>query len=246
MYTGAEYLQAGLAALSDISIGDAFSALVGVRYDYVDAEGLSGDGIEAGGPVEVVCFSDVCEFDADESDSGVTWTASFSYQLPGNITPYVTMAEQSTIISGAAADISTSNILGKTFLGDSELREFGVKTSQLDGRLFASVAVYEQERVAFNANNPVSNQPTNSEGFEFEMRYVPTEKLSLVATYSDAETKVLTPGGTTFSYIGATDLPNVDPATILEVLLVAITLWAPSRCEERYQKRLFRYLDFIS
>lgn len=214
VYTGAEYLQAGLAALSDISIGDAFSALVGVRYDYVDAEGLSGDGIEAGGPVEVVCFSDVCEFDADESDSGVTWTASFSYQLPGNITPYVTMAEQSTIISGAAADISTSNILGKTFLGDSELREFGVKTSQLDGRLFASVAVYEQERVAFNANNPVSNQPTNSEGFEFEMRYVPTEKLSLVATYSDAETKVLTPGGTTFSYIGAADLPNVDPATI--------------------------------
>ena len=74
VYTGAEYLQAGLAALSDISIGDAFSALVGVRYDYVDAEGLSGDGIEAGGPVEVVCFSDVCEFDADESDSGVTWT----------------------------------------------------------------------------------------------------------------------------------------------------------------------------
>ena len=69
VYTGAEYLQAGLAALSDISIGDAFSALVGVRYDYVDAEGLSGDGIEAGGPVEVVCFSPVCEFDADESDS---------------------------------------------------------------------------------------------------------------------------------------------------------------------------------
>ncbi len=213
-YAGSQYLQAGVAALSDIAIGDSLNILVGIRYDNVEAEGLSGDGIEAGGPVEVVCFSAVCEFDADESDSGVTWTASLSYTLPGNITPYVTMAEQNTIISGAAADISTSNILNKTFLGESELTEFGIKTSQLDGRLFASVAVYEQERVAFNANSPVSNQPTTSEGVEFEMRYVPTDKLSLVATYSNAETKVLTPGGTTFSYIGAADVPNVDPATI--------------------------------
>ena len=215
VYAAAEYLQAGLAAMSDISVGDSFNALLGVRYDYVDAEGLSGDGVVGDGPVTVNGpYCDVCEFSADQSDSGVTWTASLSYKLPGNISPYVTMAEQSTIISGAAAEISTGNIAGKTFLGDSELKEFGIKTSQLDGRLYASVAVYEQERIAFNANNPVSNQPTTSEGVEFEMRYVPTEKLSLVATYSNAETKVITPGGITFSYIGAADLPNVDPATI--------------------------------
>ena len=82
--------------------------------------------------------------------------------------------------------------------------------------------------MAFNANNPVSNQPTNSEGVEFEMRYVPTDKLSLVATYSNAE-RVLTPGGTTF-IVGAADM-NVDPATLLAVSLAATTRLALIHCE---------------
>lgn len=212
-YDSSQYLQAGLAAMTDITLFENFNAVLGLRYDHVDAEGTSGDAGEDVGDIEVVCFSDVCEFDAEESDSGVTWTASISYALPGGVTPYVTAAEQTTIISGAAAEIATGNIAAGTFLGDSEMQEFGIKTSQLDGRLFAAVAVYEQERIAFNAQNPVSNQPTKSEGIEFELRYVPFDKLSLIATFSDSETRVVT-GGSTFSYIGAANLPGIDPATI--------------------------------
>lgn len=214
-YTNSTYLQAGFAALADITLFENFNAVLGLRYDYVDAEGTSGEGDDGEnvGDIEVVCFAAVCEFDADDTDSGVTWSASFSYTLPGNITPYVTAAEQTTIVSGAAGEIATGNIAGGTFLGDSELTEFGIKTSQLDGRLFAAIAVYEQERIDFNSQNPVSNQPTKSEGVELELRYVPFDNLSLIATYSDSETTVTTAGGTTFSYVGAADLPNVDPAT---------------------------------
>jgi iron complex outermembrane recepter protein len=219
VYADSQYYQYGFAAMTDINLFENFNAVLGVRYDYVDAEGQSGDGLENAGDVEVVCFAAVCEFEADDTDSGVTWSASVSYTLPGNITPYFTAAEQTTIVSGAAAEIATGNIAGGTFLGDSELREFGIKTSLLDGRLFAAVAFYEQERIDFNSQNPVSNQPTESEGFEFEIRYVPFDNLSLIGTYSDSETRVITASGVSFSYIGAVDVPNVDPASIFGAII---------------------------
>ncbi|MFT7221572.1 MAG: iron complex outermembrane receptor protein [Candidatus Azotimanducaceae bacterium] len=219
VYADSQYTQYGFAAMTDINLFENFNAVLGVRYDYVDAEGQSGDGLENAGDVEVTCFADVCEFEADDTDTGVTWSASVSYTLPGNFTPYVTMSEQTTIVSGAAAEIATGNIAGGTFLGDSELTEFGVKTSLLDGRLFAAVAIYEQSRIDFNSQNPVSNQPTESEGIEFELRYVPFENLSLIGTYSDSETRVLTSSGVAFSYIGAVDVPLVDPASIFGAII---------------------------
>jgi iron complex outermembrane receptor protein len=55
----------------------------------------------------------------------------------------------------------------------------------------------------------VSNQATNTKGYEGELRYVPFEKLSLVATYSNMEVNVINPGGVAFSYIGAADMPQL-------------------------------------
>lgn len=221
-YTDSQYGQLGFSALTDITLFDGFlGGVFGLRYDQVDAKGTQGDGLEDAGSVEVICFADVCEFDADESDEGVTWSAAINMNLPGNITPYVTLAEQTTIVSGAAGEISTSNISGKTFLGDSEIKEVGIKTSQFDGRLFAAVAVYEQERIDFDSQNPVSNQPTVSDGYELELRFVPFDKLSIIATYSDSETRVTTAGGSTFSYIGAANVPLVDPATLYGAIIGA-------------------------
>ncbi|MEE4661912.1 MAG: TonB-dependent receptor, partial [Halieaceae bacterium] len=209
-YWNSEYLQLGLAFMADVTIGENLNLLVGARYDYVDAEGENGDG---DGPIRLTTFDPNGEYSASNSDDGFTYTVSASYNLPGGFTPYVTYAEQQTIVSGAAGEISTANIFNKTFLGESELTEFGLKASLLDGRLFAAVAYYDQERIAFDAQNPVNNQPVVSEGVEFEFRYVPFDKLALVGTYSNQETKVTLPGGVAFSYLGAGNLVNVDPST---------------------------------
>ncbi|MFV8816279.1 TonB-dependent siderophore receptor [Haliea sp. E17] len=209
-YWDSQYTQYGLAALADIGIGD-FDILLGARYDYVDAEGESGDG---DGPVVLQTFDPNGEYTASNSDDGFTWTASVSYTIAEMFTPYVTMAEQQTIVSGAAGELDTQNIYDKTFLGDSELTEIGLKASLLDGRLFLAGAYYDQERISFSSQNPVSNQAIKSEGYELEMRYVPFDKLSLIGTYSNQETRVTTPGGVTFSYIGAADMPQIDPSSL--------------------------------
>ncbi|MEM0954755.1 MAG: TonB-dependent receptor [Pseudomonadota bacterium] len=209
-YFSSEYLQVGLAFMLDMTVGENLNLLVGARYDYVDAEGENGDG---DGPIRLTTFDPNGEYTASNDDDGFTYTLSASYNLPGGFSPYVTYAEQQTIVSGSAGDISTANIFNKTFLGESELTEFGIKASLLGGRLFSAIAYYEQERIAFDAQNPVNNQPVISEGVEFEFRYVPFDNLALVGTYSNQETKVVNPGGVAFSYLGQGNLTNVDPST---------------------------------
>ncbi len=215
-YWNSEYMQLGLAVLADLKIGENLSLLVGARYDYVDAEGENGDG---DGPIRLTTFDANGEHKATNSDDGFTYTVSASYSLPGGVSPYVTIAEQKTIVSGSAGDLDTENIFNKTFLGKSELTEAGVKASLLEGRLFAAIAYYEQERIAFDAQSPVSNQAVLSEGVEIELRYAPIDRLAVVGTYSDQKTEVLTPGGVTFSYLGAANMPQIDPATLFSGMI---------------------------
>ena len=212
-YTNSDYWQYGLAFLMDSTIGDNLDLLIGVRYDYVDVESEDGDGA---GPVVLQkpgTARGIGEGEAEESDDAVTWSASLSYAL-GPFNPYVTVAEQTTIISGSAGDVSLGNVQGETFLGDSELTEFGIKTSLLDGRLYASVAYFEQERISFDAQNPVNNQANEAEGYEIEIRTVVNEKFSFVATYSDLEVDVIQESGEVFSYIGPSNFPHIDPASV--------------------------------
>ena len=194
-YRNSDYMEVGLAFLMDSSVGDNLNVLLGVRYDYVDIEAEDGDG---DGPVTLRSLS-IGEVAGENSDDAVTWSASVSYKL-GPISPYVTVADQTTIVSGSAGDVSVENVVNKTFLGDSELTEIGIKSSLFDGRLYASAAYYEQNRIAFEAQNPVNNQANEVEGFEIELR--PCSVINyLCGHYSDLEVNVIQ-SGETFSYIG--------------------------------------------
>ncbi len=208
-YRNSDYMEVGLAFLMDSSVGDNLNVLLGVRYDYVDIEAEDGDG---DGPVTLRSLS-IGEVAGENSDDAVTWSASVSYKL-GPISPYVTVADQTTIVSGSAGDVSVENVVNKTFLGDSELTEIGIKSSLFDGRLYASVAYYEQNRIAFEAQNPVNNQANEVEGFEIELRTVLSDKFTFVATYSDLEVNVIQESGETFSYIGPANYPHIDPASL--------------------------------
>jgi iron complex outermembrane receptor protein len=76
-----------------------------------------------------------------------------------------------------------------------------------------ALSVYEQERTDFNAQQIVTNQVTNTQGLEFEARWVPTEHVVLTLGYSNMEVINLTTvnAGGNFSFYGAEDMPQIAP-----------------------------------
>ena len=61
----------------------------------------------------------------------------------------------------------------------------------------------------------MTNQASRSEGFEAELRWQATERVSLIAAYTHLEVVNLNTreNGGRFSFLGAGDLPDTDPAT---------------------------------
>ena len=148
---------------------------------------------------------------------GVSWNASISYKTPIGLIPYVTAAEQTTLVAGQGAEIWTGNIESGAAMDTSDLFEFGLKGSFIDDTLYFALAIYEQERTDFNAQMVVTNNVTKNEGAEFELRWVVNESLVVTAGYSKTEVTNITAleNGFQFGFLGADDFPDLeDPSAI--------------------------------
>lgn len=209
-----EYTNLGFAVMGDLTWHNGFSALLGVRYDTIDADSRQ--------PSDKLLFASSNNFcpppggcenaDADDEESGVSWTASISYDFAeGKFIPYITASSQATMIVGQGAEVTTGNLASGGWFDDSELLEFGVKGSLLDNSLYYAISVYEQERTDFSAQSIVTNQSTETEGMEVEVRWVVNEQLLLTFGYSNIEVTNLNTeeSGSRFSFIGCDDLPNI-------------------------------------
>ena len=204
-YSVGSYTTFGLAALADLAGDNGLNAVLGVRQERIDLKSRQPAGRTRSG----------LAIDADGTEDVLSWTASVSYRLPGGWMPYATLAEQTTVVAGQGAEILASNVALGQAVATSELWEFGVKAAFLDGRLFAQAVYFEQERTDFSAQAIVTNQASRSEGFEAELRWQATERISLIAAYTDLEVvnlNTLANGGR-FSFLGAGDLPHTDPTT---------------------------------
>ena len=212
-YVG-EYTNLGFALLGDFTFDNGFSALLGVRYDTID--------IESRQPSDKLLFASSNNFcpppggcedlEADDDVNGVSWTASISYDFAdGKFIPYITASEQATMIVGQGAEATIGNVASGGVFDDSELLEFGVKGSLIENSLYYAISVYEQERTDFSAQSIVTNQSTETEGAEVEVRWVVNEKLLLTFGYSKIEVTNLNTeeSGFRFSFIGCDDLPNI-------------------------------------
>ena len=211
-----DYLDLGLAALADVTWDNGFSALAGVRYDTIDMESRQ--------PVHKLLLASSNNFCAPPDDScvrvaaadrfgGFSWTLSISYDSRPGLIPYATVSRQSTVIAGQGAEITTDNIAGGGAFDVSRLHEIGLKGSLLNNSLYFAVSLYEQQRTDFSAQATVTNQASQTEGAEFEMRWVASEKLLFTLGYSDMEVVNLNTleAGSRFSFIGADDIPGVAP-----------------------------------
>lgn len=207
-----EYTNLGFAVMGDFTWDMGFSALLGVRYDTIDAESRQ--------PEDKLLFASSNNFcpppggcanlESEDDESGVSWTVSLSQEI-NDVIVYATASTQATMIVGQGAEVTTGNLDSGGWFDDSELLELGVKASLLDNSLYIALAVYEQERTDFSAQSIVTNQSTKTEGVELEARWVVNEKLLLTFGYSNIEVINLNTQqtGYRFSFLGCDDLPNI-------------------------------------
>ena len=239
-YDIGDYTDLGFGVMADFTWDNGLNVLLGARYDEIDISSrvvldkvllfnfssefviLSDDGqfllidfppvVDPANPAPDDIKGRVVD---STTEDGVSWTASVSWATQAGIIPYVTASEQSTIIAGQGAQIPTHQIWSGSF-DTSELLEFGIKGSFLDDTLYMALAVYEQERTDFSSQAIVTNTVNNTEGIEFETRWVANENLVMTFGYSHMEIVNLTVlnEGQRFGFFGAEDMPQIDPSLV--------------------------------
>jgi len=220
-YVG-DYLNIGIAAMVDLDFEMGLNIVAGVRWDTLDLESkqpfdklLFASSNNFCTPASAADYEADCgnQLQAQDDVDGASWTISVSWQTPIGLRPYVTASEQSTLIAGQGAELTTNNIASGGAFDTSELLEFGLKGSLLEDKLYFALAYYEQERTDFSAQSIVTNQSAKTEGYEFEMRWSVTDRLLMTAGWSNIEVTNLNTKqtGGRFSFIGADDLPGVAP-----------------------------------
>ncbi|MBL9204811.1 MAG: TonB-dependent receptor [Opitutaceae bacterium] len=156
----------GIFALADTVIGEKLGFIASARWDRYDAHT---NGTDLGAVFGYV----------SASDDAFTYNASLTYKLNG-LSPYVTYATSRYLELGQGGMIDRLNLGGGTWLQDSEIMEAGLKGTVLKGKLFTTLAYYEQEKTAFNSQAGTFDK-YKSKGLEFEARFAPTKTLSFTA-----------------------------------------------------------------
>jgi iron complex outermembrane receptor protein len=220
-YSEGDYLNLGLAFMTDVTWDMGLNVVLGVRYDEIEIDSFSpGDLLQvrtrvfdSGDPIE--------DISANDTVNGISWNASISYKTDFGLIPYITMAEQATLVAGQGAEITPGQILADGAFDISELFEYGVKGSFLDDSLYFAISVYEQERTDFNAQAIITNATTNNQGMEAELRWVVNDNLVVSAGYTKLEvvniidTSEDNPFPNLFGFFGAENFPNLADPSVL-------------------------------
>ncbi|WP_084615784.1 TonB-dependent receptor [Solimonas flava] len=222
-HTVGNYTDLGAALLADYTFLESIHLLGGARYDSVDVDSKCVEGVDCGGAGDPVIGKNY-----NSKDDAFSWSASLSYDIPmTGLTPYVTRAKQTTLIVGQGGEVPTSSVMAGKAVADSKLEEYGVKGSFWDDRLYFTLDYFKQERLDYSAQNTVTNNTTQSKGWEFEFRGVVTNNLAITAAYTNLKVYNLTAkeNGNQFSFAGAGDLPaGVDPSLMFGGVINGLVL----------------------
>jgi iron complex outermembrane receptor protein len=206
-YDVGNYTDLGFAVMTDFTWEMGLNIVLGVRYDTIDIKSTSrGDLLLTAADIETV----------EETVDGVSWNTSISFKTDIGLIPYITAAEQATLVAGQGAEIGVGQV-GNGAFDTSDLFEYGIKGSFLDDSLYFALSVYEQERTDFSAQAIVTNSTTENEGTEFELRWVVNDNLVVGAGYTNSKVYNLTALelGEQFGFFGIEHLTNVTDASLL-------------------------------
>lgn len=221
-YSEGDYLNLGLAFMTDITWDMGLNLVLGVRYDEIEIDSFSpGDLLQVRTRVFDPEPAPIADVSASDTVSGTSWNASISYKTDFGLIPYITIAEQATLVAGQGAEISPDQVANDGAFDTSELVEYGIKGSFLEDSLYFAISIYEQERTDFNAQAIVTNATTNNEGLEAELRWVVNDNLVVSAGYTKLEvTNVIdmsldNPFPNLFGFFGAENFPNLGDPSVL-------------------------------
>jgi iron complex outermembrane receptor protein len=129
---------------------------------------------------------------ATESSSPTSYSISLSVKNPW-VVPYFTYARSYSLNIDQGDAVDPSFLTAHDAIGVSNLREAGLKTSQLGGRLFAAAAAYRQENEYVDVYDH-SIDAKRSEGFEGELRYLATKYFGVTGTVTTQHVRQLAGG----------------------------------------------------
>ena len=227
-YDVGNYLDLGIAAMTDLTWEWGLNIVLGLRYDTIDIESTSRQDLLL--PSARIEGNDGTPVYAEETVDGWSWNASISYETEFGLIPYVTAAEQATLVAGQGAEIGVGQLNqpgGSGAFDTSELFEYGIKGSLLEDTLYFALSSFEQERTDYNTQNTVTNNTTNNKGTEFELRWVVNENLVVSAGYTHIKVINLTAleNGNQFGFLGAEDLVNLsDPSLVFGGNVIGLNL----------------------
>ncbi|ADU14124.1 TonB-dependent siderophore receptor [Asticcacaulis excentricus] len=134
-----------------------------------------------------------------DEKNAYSYNASLAYKFDW-ATVYTTYARAKSLQIDQGGGLAPALILNDAYLGGSRLREVGAKTSQYGGRLFASIAAYDQDR-SYLSTPPSGVQTVvalRTQGLEGELRWLVTESFGLTATLTKQKTKIQPTAGNGF------------------------------------------------
>jgi len=180
-----ELTTAGLFGVGTFQLGERFSTIVSLR--------LEGARFHARTP---------SAFERSATRGRETARGGKNYAMAGvnplfKLTPtlslYAALQRGTALNPSQAGTITSEDNFGKT-----DLAEAGVKVSALDGRLYASLAIYHTTLARFSAitQNPFG---LRTKGVEFEATWTPTPRFALLANVSARRTEQTNPPGFRFA-----------------------------------------------
>ena len=164
------YGDTGLFLLSNLDYKKKLNILGGVRLDYYTPDFT---GRFNGEPVS----------QSTSSDTATTYNVSVTYSPGQGLFPYFTYATSTYLELGQGSELDQAMVANGTYLQDSNLYEGGLKFSGLDGRVFASAAMFQQERTAVNKDSG-SLDYFRTKGLEVEARAAVHRKVSFTGAYT--------------------------------------------------------------
>ena len=191
-----EFSEMGVGVMLDADILERTNVLLGVRFDGSRARNteFAAFNPNVGTSANPGAYA-TSDLTASGWDSGVSWSASLSHSLTRHLRPYVTFARASVALDGNNNSL-TNAVIDAGHIGESELREVGLKASALADKLFMTISAYRQRRVLGNEDpQAVINAyatATLTRGAELEIKWVPVRN-SLLSLYALRQKTEFTP-----------------------------------------------------
>jgi iron complex outermembrane receptor protein len=219
------YLSYGVGMLQDVTFFKKLNFLFGGRMDSIDSEAYVEEGVfnrNGNGSITVASTNPAFKGYADygkTNDVGWSYSASVNFPVTSNLKPYFTYAIQSAIIGDAStAGVPIANVK-RGPLGESLLKEVGLKGTYFGGKLFFALAAYEQTRNSFDPNDGAGSiGSTQGRGFEGEFRWVLSKRLSLSGGFSLSKTINLVSTGnvnTNARFLGYPDVVDASGKVVI-------------------------------